>query len=121
MADIHLQPNNENVVLDFNFKTPQSFSYNVALVNRDRNQQVREESGNSTNPTSISLGEADKLIGLYVIISWSIIDPNGAGNRFNAEAVAKQNNHNCDFHQVCTGQTNDNASFVTTVGKFTVA
>jgi hypothetical protein len=120
MADIQVKPDNENLTLKFSFTSPQQFFYNIAMVNRERNQQVYHASGKWDGQTEFSLGEADELIGLYLIIYWNIIDPQGAGNNFSAIAAVNQNGNSCISPQLCSGQSNSTASFLTTIGKFVV-
>ena len=120
MADIHVQPDNRRLTLNFRFNTPQHFSYTITLIKRERDEQLFRDRGDSEGKTSFDLGEGDDMIGLYLIIDWTVIDPAGAGNDFNAEAVVDQQGVECVAHQRCIGVSNDTAAFVVTIGKFVI-
>lgn len=120
MADIHVQPNNQVLKLKFQFNSPQQFFYTVTLINRERNQQIFRDKGQWDGKTEFDLGEADDLIGIYLIIDWTVIDPAGSGLNFNAEAITLQDDIECVAHQKCTGITTSDAAFQVTVGKFVI-
>jgi hypothetical protein len=120
MADIHVVPDNRRLNLNFQFNSPQQFNYTITLINRERNKQLFRSNGASNGVTNFDLGEADDLIGIYLIIDWTVIDPNGANNVFDGEAIIFQDAGSCLAHQKCLGQTSDGATFMVTVGKFVV-
>ncbi len=120
MADIHVQPSNDRLILEFDFQTPQQFGYTIILFNKDRNEEVYQQTSQWDQQTSFDLGEGDDLIGLYLIIHWTIIDPAGAGNAFSANATIFQNGAPCKARQVCRGQSKDDAAFVVTLGKIII-
>ncbi len=120
MADIHVQPDTRQLKLKFQFNTPQQFFYTVTLINRERNQQIFRDKGQWDGKTQFNLGEADDLIGIYLIIDWTVIDPAGEGHNFNAEAITFQEDEECVAYQKCIGTTTDDAAFQVTVGKFVI-
>jgi hypothetical protein len=120
MADIHVQPDNRRLILNFHFFSPQHFSYTITLINRERNEQLYRDRGDSDGKTSFDLGEADDLIGLYLIIDWTVIDPAGAGSAISAAGIVDQQGVECVAHQRCAGVSNDTAVFLVTIGKFVI-
>jgi len=118
MADIKIIPNNEDLILNFNFNSPQQFFYNVAVINKNNDQQIFHASGKWDGTKTFTLGKAKDMVGLGLIIYWAVIDPAGAGNNFEAEAVVTQNNLECLEHQVCKGITNDNSFPFVNTGTF---
>lgn len=118
MADITITPNDDDLELDFNFESPQQFSYNIAVVNQKTNQQVFHAKGQWDGKTKFILGKAQDLLGCQLMIYWTIIDPAGAGNSFSANATVNQHANDCRLPQVCTGVSNATQVYRSTIGTF---
>ena len=109
MAEIKVTPNNEDLILNFKFNSPQQFFYNVKVLNNDTGQIIFESQGQWDGKKEFVLGKANKLIGSLLTIDWTIIDPAGKDNNFNAEAAIYQDNVKCEEPLLCTGTTSDTA------------
>ena len=118
MADISIIPNDHQLELDFIFNSPQQFSYNIAIVNQQTNQQVFHDKGQWDGKINFLLGKAQDLLGCQLMIYWVVIDPAGAGNAFNANATVKQDGNACPLPQVCTGVSNATQVYHATIGTF---
>jgi len=118
MAKIIIIPNEENLILDFKFYSPQQFFYTVTILNNSTGQIISKSKGQWDGKTSFLLGKAKDLSGSLLTIDWTISDPAGAGNKFNAEAIVNQNNIDCKEHQTCTGTTNNTITHYPTSGTF---
>ena len=117
MADIKIQSNDEDLELKFKFHSPQSFSYEVSVINNN-GIHIFHDSGNSWEKKDFILGKAKDLLGCGLKISWSIIDNNGAGYDYSAEAVVIQNGVECDAHQTVAGKTEAGPALAPSFGLF---
>lgn len=118
MADIILTNDGSSVVLNFAFRTPQAFYYTIEVVD-DQLKQYFHATGQWNGAKSFTLGKSSDLIGLYLDITWTVIDPAGSGNPFYADATAYQNGNAKSNPQVCSGTTSTSPSNLGTSGKFT--
>jgi hypothetical protein len=119
MSDIQISPNVDPnpVSLKFTFQTPQAFYYIVEIID-DNGKQYFHDLGQWNGKTVLNLGPASALVGLYLTIYWTVIDPMGAGNNFNSLATAIHNGQSLINAQNCSGSTSTTQSSVVTVGKF---
>jgi hypothetical protein len=117
MADILINSGNNNVNLQFEFNSPQQFFYTVELID-DTGKQYFHDTGSWNTKTNFDLGITSGLIGKYLTIDWTVIDPAGAGNNFSATATAIQAATPKANSQNCTGTTSATHASLTTIGKF---
>jgi len=118
MADILLDPNSDQVTLNFTFNSPQQFYYSVQVLD-NTGKQIFHDVGSSGTKTLFTLGAANNLVGLMLVINWTIIDPAGAGNNYSANATAMQSGQAKNSPQSCSGITTDTHAASLTAGKFT--
>jgi hypothetical protein len=117
MADILLTDDGSDVTVDFGFATPQAFFYTIEVTD-DQLKQFFHSTGRSGGTTSFAIGNTSALIGKFLVITWTVIDPAGPGNAFKAAAVASQNGQAVPNPQVCSGSTSNNPSSIRTAGQF---
>ena len=118
MPNIHITPNEEQLLLTFTFNTPQQFAYTVTV--NDPND-VELYSGNGQFPggkTQFPLLKSSQLLGNTLNIAWTIIDPAGAGNKYGAQATVEQNGEDCPASQTIAGNTTSNVKEDFTTGDF---
>ena len=117
MADIQLASTSDVVKLQFVFNTPQQFFYTVEVLD-SQSMQLFHDTGSWNGKTAFNLGTSNNLVGKYLCITWTIIDPLGSGQSLDAAATIFQNTSACINSQKCTGSSSDTHSTVYTVGQF---
>ncbi|WDF54570.1 hypothetical protein [Mucilaginibacter sp. KACC 22063] len=116
ISQINLISNTEDAVLDFHFGTSQTFYFKVEIQDSNGNP-LFTDNGQWNGKTSFDLGSPTSLIGNYLVIYWSCLDLNGAGNPFNALAIVSQNNKKCAEPQVFKGTSIANGNVDMTTAK----
>ncbi|GAC1300187.1 MAG: hypothetical protein NVSMB24_00210 [Mucilaginibacter sp.] len=106
-----------NVTLQFNFATPQQFFY-TWKVGDPTGEISQTGQGQWDGLTSFDLGSPVALIGNYLSIDWTVLDPSGAGNIFHAIATATQGGASLPVDQVTGGNTTATSVYTTTIAKF---
>ncbi len=118
MADIYIKPTAEQPSLTFTFNTPQQFAY-VVKVNDPNDLILFKDKGQYPNgKTQFILPNADTLIGNTLNIEWTISDPAGAGNNYNAQATINQNDQDREATQSIADKTDATVKFDFTTGDF---
>ena len=103
IGQIKVTPNADNLQVELSFLTPQEFFYEIKVMKPDGSVPI-DLHGKSGMSGSSSLGKAVDLLGSYLLIAWTIIDPAGAGNTYCAHATVSQNGVPCPSPQVCAGR-----------------
>jgi len=118
MAKIKIISNDDNLILNFRFYTPQQYFYSIIILNNKTGEILYKSQGQWDDQTSFQIGKAKNLLGNLLTIHWSVIDTAGKGKNFNAEAIVTQNNAECLDHLTCIGKTNDTTTYIPTNGLF---
>ena len=108
MDSIKVKQTSNHVNVDFAFNSPQQFFFTVEVADENGDLKFTDK-GQWDGKTHFDVGAGKDLINLYLNIYWGIIDPAGAGNKFDAIATISQNGAICDgaSKQQFTGETVD--------------
>lgn len=119
MADIKLKNAEQDVILDIVLNSTHQFYFTVEVLD-DQLMQHFHDSGSWNSKTSFQLGKAANLIGLYLTIYWTIIEPQGDAKPYDGDGIVKQNGQPLKNVQQCNGTSGKTDSSVTTIGKFII-